>query len=525
MSYRHGRRARAPGYRPLSPGPLLAVLVGLAAALAGYATLGHGEAPRGGAGARRALSAPPGRSTSVASVPAAVSIDARRPGPSVPPRFLGLSFEVASLRQIARFGGAGNLVALLRSLGPGVLRFGGVTADTRMAWTAPGQPPPPWASGSLSASDLRSVARLASESGWSVLLTIGLGHFDPAAAAAEAAAASAALGNSLAGIELGNEADAYGRHGLRETPWTYAQYVAESRTYRRAIAAAAPGIPLAGPDVSGSAVFRNWGRAEAAQLRPTLLTGHHYPLGCHQLPPPSIARLLSEETRLAEDVSLARYMRVARASGIRFRMDETNSVSCGGSAGVSDTFASALWAASYIARSMAAGVAGINFHGDPANCGGYAPLCASTPELLAAGELSARPEWYALLLTRALVGDRALPTALDSPGASAAHRPDLSVSSFLAPDGRVHVVVVDADPPGSAGVLLRVHAPSRYAEARVLTLTAPSPSAVSGVQLGGRSVALDGSWSEPSGLPSVPRRGDTITLAVAPSSAQLLTLR
>ena len=142
---------------------------------------------------------------------------------------------------------------------------------------------------------------------------------------------------------------------------------------------------------------------------------------------------------------------------------------------------------------MAAGVAGINFHGDPANCRGYSPLCAPTPERLSAGALSAHPEWYALLLTRALVGDRALGTRVSWPGPRTAPRPDLSVTSLRAADGRLHVVVVDDDPPGSARALLHLHVAGRYSGARVLTLTAPSPAAVAGVQLGGSSVRADAS--------------------------------
>jgi hypothetical protein len=453
-----------------------------------------------------------------------VFIDARHRGRAVPRGFLGLSFEVSRLPQIAHYAASGNFVRLLRSLGPGVLRFGGVSADTRVAWSDISTPTPAWASGVLSSADLRGLAKLAASTGWRVLLTVGLGHFDPLAAAHEAAAARAALGGMLAGVELGNEPDAYMRHALREAPWTFTQYAAQAQAYVNAIAEAAPGIPLAGPDVSGSAVFGGWGSGEAEQLAPRLLTGHHYPLGCHEAPAPSIDRLLSVQTRVAEDTSLGRYMRVAREAGIGFRVDETNSVSCGGSAGISDTFASALWAVSYIARSMAAGVAGINFHGDPANCRGYAPLCAPTPERLSAGSLSARPEWYALLLTRALVGDRSLRSTLAWPSQGATPRPDLSVTSLRAADGRLHVVVVDEDPRGSPSVLLRLHVPRRYSAARVLALTAPSPAAVTGVQLGGRSVHADGSWSEPPRLPTVHRRGGTIALAVAPSSALLLML-
>lgn len=306
-----------------------------------------------------------------ASVQVSVSIDVRHPGARVPREFLGLSFELASLPQIARYAGSGDFATLLRSLGAGVLRFGGASADTRVAWTDVATPRPAWASFALKAGDLRHLRKLASESGWQILLTIGLAHYDPRAAAREAAAAKMALGGWLAGIEIGNEPDSYARHNLRTAPWTPARYNAEVSSYRRAIARVAPGIPLAGPGVSGSAAFKRWGAAEATAQRPALLTGHHYPLGCRQVPAPTIARLLSAQIRRAQDASLRRYLSLSRASATAFRLDETNSVSCGGQPGVSNTFASALWAVDYIARAMLSGVAGVNFQGNPANCRGY----------------------------------------------------------------------------------------------------------------------------------------------------------
>jgi len=472
--------------------------------------------PRASApGAQRASATVPERD----SVPVSVTFDLNRPGPPVPPRFLGLSFELSSLRQIAAYASGGDLVTLLRSLGPGVLRFGGVSADTRVAWSDPLTPRPPWASAVIEAGDLRRLGRLAALTGWPVLLTVGLAHFDSAAAAREAAAAKRALGRNLAGIELGNEPDAYMKHGFRRPPWTFSQYNAQVSAYRRAIAKAAPGIPLVGPDVSGSAVFRTWGRGEAIYQRPALLTGHHYPLGCHAMPAPTIARLLSPQIRRLEDTSVRRYTSVSRARGIGFRLDETNTVSCGGRTGISDTFASALWAVDYVARTMAAGMAGINFQAAPANCAGYSALCAATPEGLAKGALHAQPEWYALLLARALVGARPVRTILRAPRGR-----NVDVTSFLTGDGRLMSVIVDDDPPAARPIAISLHVGRRFAGASILALTAPSPAARSGVELGSRAVAADGSWSKPAQLSRRANRRGIITLAVAPSSAVLATI-
>jgi hypothetical protein len=461
----------------------------------------------------------PATAPAPAPVPVSVSIDAHHPGTPVPRTFLGLSFELSSLPQLARYGESGDLVTLLRSLGRGVLRFGGASADSRTAWTDALTPPPAWASSVVSVGDLHRLRRLAERSGWRILLTIDLAHYDPGVAAREAAAARRALGRWLAGIEVGNEPNAYLQHGIRPAPWTFAQYDAQVAAYRRAIARVAPRIPLAGPGVSGSAAFLTWGRGEAIHQRPALLTGHHYPLSCHGVPAPTIVRLLSAHIRRKESVSIRRYMSVSRARAIRFRLDETNSVSCGGRAGISDTFASALWAVDYVARAMAAGVAGINFHGNVANCYGYSPLCAPTPGRLTAGALRAQPEWYGLLLDKALIGERPVRTILRSPS-----RANVDVTTMLAAGGRLHLVIVDDDPPGAAPAAVRLHVGPGFAGASILTLTAPSPAAKSGVQLAGRVVQSDGSWQEPSRLPYVPDRGGTIALTVSPASAMLVTV-
>jgi hypothetical protein len=453
------------------------------------------------------------------AVPVSVWIDTRHRGAPVPRSFLGLSLELSSLGRVARYAQRGDFVTLLRSLGHGVIRFGGVSADTRVAWTDRVTPRPSWASGVLEVGELRRLRTLAIRSGWRILLTIGLAHYDVRTAAREAKAAKAALGGSLAALELGNEPNAYVQHGLRPASWTLSQYSSQVAAYRRAIAKAAPGVPLAGPDVSGSRAFERWGRREAIRLHPALLTGHHYPLGCHDVPAPTIAGLLSAQVRQAEAVSLRRYMSVSRAARIRLRLDETNTVSCGGRAGISDTFASALWAVDYVARTMAAGAAGINLHGDPANCQGYSPVCGSTPERLAKGALTAQPEWYGLLLDRALIGDRPLRTILSSPGQA-----NVDVTALLAGDGALHLAIVDDDPPGAQGAVMSLHVGRRFGAARVLALTAPSLAAKSGVELGGQTVGGDGSWREPRRLRALPNRGGTITLTLSPSSAVLVTV-
>lgn len=470
--------------------------------------------------ARAAVPAPPLKPVAAhAAIPVSVSVDASEPGPVVPQNFLGLSFEVGSLRQLASYATKGDLVTMLRSLGVGMLRFGGVTADEQVAWTDAVTARPPWALSTLEGASLSQLGKLASASGWGVMLTLGFGHYDPQAAAREASVAQAALGSSLQAIEIGNEPEAYARHGLRPLPWAPEQYNEQVSAYRAAIEALAPGIPLAGPDSSGSGSYQRWGLSEAIYQRPALLTGHHYPLGCAEQPAPTIARLLSGHVRSLEEQSLRRYVFIANETEVPFRLDESGTVSCGGVPGISNTFASALWGVSYLTEAMRIGAAGINLEGNPMNCSGYTPVCAPTAEAAATGALEARPEWYALLLARSLLGESPLHTIVGP-----ANRPNVVASAFRAADGTTKFVLIDDDAPGARSVAMRLHVGTGFAGGSILSLTAPSPSALSGVELGGRAVAANGTWSQPAVLPGAANKDGVITVDVAPSSAALVTV-
>ncbi len=453
------------------------------------------------------------------TLPVTVTVDPLAPGAPVPQRFLGLSFEMAALGQLGQDAYRGDLVQLLRSLGPGILRFGGITADENVAWTDAEDPPPAWASSTIGPAQISALGVLARRSGWRVLLTVGLAHFEPAAAAREVAAAHAALGSNLAAVEIGNEPNAYGSHGFRELPWLAQGYQEQVSDYREAIEALTPDVPVAGPDVSGSGAFGEWGDEEALAQKPVMLTGHHYPLGCAQTPAPSIETLLSAAIRGAAADSLNSYLKVADSYGIPMRIDETNTVSCGGVEGISDTFASALWATGYITQAMADGAAGINLQGNPTNCAGYTPLCAPSPTAIAEGALSAEPEWYALLLTKSLIGTRPLPTTISAEGS-----PNLVAAGFSGSKHSLEFVLADNEPPGATPLELSLAVGAGMGTAQIQHLAAPSQEATSGILLDSRAVAANGSWRAPTQTESVSASTGTVALELAPNSAALVTV-
>jgi hypothetical protein len=466
-----------------------------------------------------APSTPASTTPSASPVPVVITTEPLLAGRPIPSRFLGLSFEAQALEQIGRLGEHGNLVTLLRSLGPGLLRFGGITADENVAWSDAQTPRPAWATSVIGPAQMQAIGLLARRSGWQVLLTVGLAHYDPQAAAREVASAHKALGPYLAAVEIGNEADAYGRHGFRPEPWLAQGYQEDVSAYREAIASLTPGVRIAGPDVSGSGAFPEWGYAEAVAQTPALLTGHHYPLGCAQTPPPSIESLLSAATRGREAHSLETYLSISRPHNIPFRVDETNSVSCGGVDGISDTFASALWATGYIAQAMAAGTVGINLQGNPTNCVGYTPLCAPSAAALNAGQMRAQPDWYALLLTRSLIGYRPLPTTISSTGS-----PNLAAAVFAGPDDTLKLLVSDDEAPGASPLDISLRAGPGRRAARVLRLTGPSLQSTGSVRLGGKAVSTTGAWHAPLTSNDLPVHGGAVSLRLPASSAALVTV-
>lgn len=449
---------------------------------------------------------------------ASVSVDPSAAiGPLVPSDFLGLSFEASSLPAVAGYADSGDLANLLRSLGPGVMRFGGISVDTEAGW-ADEAPPPAWSRTTIAPQDLEGIAALARATGWRVLLGVTFGHVEPAAAAQEAQVAQSLLGSSLAGISIGNEPDRYVADTLRTSPWSFADYVSEIDAYRAAIAAAAPGVPIAGPDASSGEDVLAWVSEEAAAEHPALLTAHYYPLTKCEAYAPKLSDLVSPLTRANESAILEQLSAAAVVSKIPLRLDETNNVSCRGQPGVSNVFASALWALDYVARAMASGVAGIDFHDLLDEPLSYSPLVAGDAQELASGELHANPEWYALLLAERLLGDRPVRASVVG-GAST-----LTAGAFVTPGGSVQLVLVDFAPTGAQPLLVHLRLPRSFRAGPILRLTAPGLRATVGVTLGGNAVGAGGTWSPAATLPYVSGEPGALALKMPASSAALVTL-
>jgi hypothetical protein len=430
------------------------------------------------------------------------TIDVAHPGAPLPADFLGLSFEASVLGSDLFDPGRSNLRALMVDLGAGRLRFGGNSVDRVAAWTATQAAPlPTWAHSRVTPADLARVGALAAATGWKVDLALTLGHPDPGAAAAETATAVRLIGKGLGSVQVGNEPDLLGnvRPGYAERG-----YRADVAAYRASIAAVAPRTGISGPDTALPARLASYGTDEGTAL--VLLTQHFYPLTRCGGRRPTIDQLLSRATVDSEARLADTTVRAGRALGVPVRLDETNSASCGGQDGVSNTLASALWMVEYLVTVAQRGVNGVGVQGGLAACRGYTPLCVPGAQGAAAGttpgidpiadaslgaapaldgRLVAQPDFYGLLLVHELEGGRWLPCRTNQPTTA-------WEAAVKMPDGAVRVVIVNPSPDAAADITVR--APGRDGRASVQWLTGPSLRATTGVRLGGAEVGVDGTW-------------------------------
>src|SRR5205807_5734988 len=109
---------------------------------------------------------------------------------------------------------------------------------------------------------------------------------------------------------------------------------------------------------------------------------------------PTIRHLLSTAASSGFVARIRPYAAIAHAHGVPFRVDEMNSVACGGKRGVSDTFASALWALDTLLEMARIGADGVNIHTFPGAVYGLFSFAHR------GGRWSAhvRPEYYGLMM-------------------------------------------------------------------------------------------------------------------------------
>jgi hypothetical protein len=276
----------------------------------------------------------------------------------------GISIEYP-LMERALGGGAcpgPALVATLRSLGSPTVRIGGDSQDLAGPTAAYRY--------TIRESFWAALGCLARESGVRVVVGLNFGEGPLADELTTIAAAEQAIPSSQLSFSLGNEPDLYGfSHILPNEPgftvpayrprtWTADAYASEWAARRAMLGQ----IPLEGPDLAGI----GW-RARIARLMakdpPATMTVHAYPtVACGSGAPATAARLLSEHASVGLVEKYSWLLAAARAAHRPAVISESNSASCGGKRGVSDTPVAGVWAARYVVAALLAGFAQVRFH-------------------------------------------------------------------------------------------------------------------------------------------------------------------
>jgi hypothetical protein len=402
---------------------------------------------------------------------------------------------------------------------------------------------PAWAF-SLAPRWLAQARALVRGLGVRLILDLNLITDTPAAAARWARAARAALPpRSIDAFEVGNEPDVYSRadwlaitaaRGLEgrlaggvgghqdsgvalPAALTARDYVRDFHAYAAALDQVAPRIMLSGPALANPVQHGRWVATLIGGARRALgmVTIHRYPYtGCpgrrRTRSYATIGRVLSPTASTGMAAALAPLVDSAHDAGLPLRVTELNSVNCGGLAGVSDAFATALWAPDALFALLRAGVDGVNLH--------VRAAAVNAPFALGPNGLQARPLLYGLILFARTLGPNAQLVAVRSRLSRPAN---LTAWAVRVRRGTLHILLIDKSRRAERASL---RLPATGA-AEVQRLLAPSAGARSGVTLGGRALAADGRWQgAPAGL-TVPRRDDVYTVDVRGMSAALISVR
>ena len=412
-------------------------------------------------------------------VQASLTVTATSSG-TIPPRFMGLSYEKTAMTYSYFHESNQHLIALFRRLGDGVLRIGGASVDQVM-WT-------PDATGThfqVTPVEIKALAVFLHETGWLCLYGVNFATSTPAQAAEEVAYVVSVLGSNLLGIEIGNEPDEYGLPGsFFAGNWTFEDYFARWNMFRSAILQSAPNVAITGPAVAGGNHITTWTlpfgqQATAADI--TLLTQHYYRdyySASGGAPTPTAAFLISPDSQLTSELAILDGG--AQQLGIPYRISECNSFDNGGVPGVSNSYASSLWVIDFLFDVALGGGTGVNMHGG-GRSPGYTPIADDD-----GGVVEARPEYYGLLLF-ALAGQGTLLETQLSAGTV-----DATAYAVRTASGGLNLVVVNKDT--LQNLILTIETNQNIQLATLQTMTGPSLAATSGVTIQGATVNPDGSF-------------------------------
>ncbi len=463
------------------------------------------------------------------SAPIVFTVNAGAPGRLIPPGFVGISTEYWAIPKLAGEDPQAQdpvFSRLLANLAPGqrpVLRLGGDSTDWTW-WPIPHVRAPLGIRYTLTTRWMQIAQALIKATNARLILGINLEADSRRLAGTEARALVSGLGRSaVQALEIGNEPELYGSFGWyrtasgREIPgrprgYDLPAFARDFSTFARSL----PPVPLAGPSTGSPLWMAELGQFLGEERRIGVATIHDYPLKhCTAIHHVTIAQLLSNASSEGLAASLAPEVSAAHRRHVPLRIDEMNSVSCGGERGVSDTYASALWVLDTLFALARAGVDGVNIHAPPRSINEM----FTVSQVNGAWQVSVHPDYYGMLMFA-----QATPPGSKLIRISGGSAPGLSTWATRGRDGKTRVVLINKDTRVSRVVAVRA-APGA-GPATIELMRAPAIAATYGITLGGQGFGTETRTGALAGTPT----GETVkpadgkyTFKLPAGSAALLT--
>ena len=355
--------------------------------------------------------------------------------------------------------------------------------------------------------------------GWSLIYGLNICINNTATAVTQAGYIINAVGINNVTFQFGNEPGKCTTIGTWQTRWN---------AYYNALVAAYPGVSVGGPDAVSPAVATMGAYIGSSASAPyelgsgsstlSIVSFHWYtginPSGqnaAQLLAATALSNLQAGGNGFQSSSSLA-FPGIAG----KLRVTETNTISGGGTRGISDRLVSAAFTINEAIELNALGINGYNVH---FGCSTYPTTCQAQAiyppyAMNADGNWAPRPIFYGMYLVSKLQGRPVAATSTSGGG-------NVNAISTVGTNGNANILVVNNDTANP--VIVTPAQSSSWTTAKVLLLAPGSANNScydANPTLGGAAIGESGAWT---GAPTTITNGQTVTLS--PCAAALVQIQ
>jgi chitodextrinase len=461
------------------------------------------------------------RGKGTAQSPVTVTVDQTSTGQTISSDFQGFSYETLLIFPDSSgnflFSGTNTpLINMFKTLGIKSLRIGGNSADN--ASDNNGQLP---ADSTCEAADkcpiLDNLYAFAQAAGIKIIFTLRLKVFDTSAAAGEAAYIMKHYASLTDCFEVGNEPNVYIS--------SYSTYDSDFRAYQSAVLSAAPGAKFCSPATTNGG-GQPWAESFANEFKGDgsilLICGHFYPGARTGNGTNADIDFLLDPSRLSTGSNnyalyYSQFPATAVSDSEIFRLEETNSLASQGEAGVSNVYASTLWALDYMHWWAMNNSQGLNFHTGATSV--YDPIMPTT----LSSSYTAEPVAYGIKAFGLGSSGENVSTVTGSNPSGV----NITAYGVLDPvSGSLFVTIINKEHfTGARNATVTLQPGANYSGGLIWNLqqTNGDVTAAAGITLGGAAIGGDGSWNGKSS-PIAPSASGSFTVSVPAASAVVVEL-